>query len=151
MILEPSIITEQDIIAYKVVNIDSCCGSVNGYYSEWSAQYRTPQLLDNNDEWLNTNKAKNIRFNEDECCLSLVNRGNCVEYVIGADMTDNVGVGYYLYVHHQTARARCFSGFEVLRVRIPAGTQVRFGVVSNRKAVLSPHIIVEKVLGSKRV
>lgn len=91
--------TEADLIAYKGVYLEHKYAK---YTSPVELEYRAGQID--------------------------ADVGDIVEYVPGEKMTDEKGVGYFLYTSLEDA-LKCFkeSYYAVLKVKIPAGTEIIAG------------------------
>jgi len=130
-----------DTIAYKVVRITDGCR----YISQWENRERAPQEVSSHYDI--DSFPPRIKFVKYERWHT-TSPGTVVEYKIGEDKTDDVGLGYYLYTQRTAAFDICWEGGRraVLQVRIPAGTKMYIGQLNGAHCIISPRIIVEKVL-----
>jgi len=142
---------EHDVIAYKTVRYIGAYKTVRHtgprvYTSEWHPRFRSAQYVSERDSWANDPNV-NIVLHETHDAWHLETRGSLVCYDIGADMLDTEGVGYYLYAHLPCGHDMLPAGQAILKVRIPAGTTIRTGTTDGVPSIISPHIIVEDVVG----
>lgn len=94
-------ITTTDLLAYK--GVKRIYGKDGRFISPVTPNHRAPQGLD-------------------------LEVGDIVEYVLGAAMTDEEGIGYFLYADYAVAAARFKDeGEKILLVKIPSGTEIICG------------------------
>jgi hypothetical protein len=137
-ITEADIITEEDIIAYKVVSIDK--GSIDRrYYSEFRPESRRSYIS-------NVDSKGYINW-------EAMNLGSFEEYQIGTTKTDEIGHGYYLYTNKEDALDRCtYWGliYAVLEVNIPKNTAISRGksLVVNKPSIIAKTINILSLVPS---